>query len=34
MGTRYNKISDAHREFVEKQKIFFVGTAVIKGLRP
>jgi len=31
MGKQYEEISDAHREFIENQKIFFVGTAGAEG---
>ena len=27
MGTRYNELSDMHRQFIAEQKMFFVGTA-------
>lgn len=27
MGTRYNELSELHRQFIAEQKIFFVGTA-------
>ncbi len=31
MGKRYDRISAAHKAFIEKQKIFFVGTAASDG---
>jgi predicted pyridoxine 5'-phosphate oxidase superfamily flavin-nucleotide-binding protein len=31
MGTRFDNIGDQQREFIEKQKMFFVGTADVDG---
>lgn len=31
MGKFYDSISEAHREFIEKQHLFFVGTAPLQG---
>lgn len=31
MGQRYNEISDSLKQFIEKQKIFFVATACAEG---
>ncbi|MHA8057300.1 pyridoxamine 5'-phosphate oxidase family protein [Aquirufa nivalisilvae] len=31
MGKFYDTISEAHREFIEKQHLFFVGTAPLQG---
>ena len=31
MGTKYTEISDKLREFIEAQKVFFVGTAAAEG---
>lgn len=31
MGKQYDSISDKHREFIEAQKMFFVGTAAKDG---
>ncbi len=31
MGKRFNEIGDQRREFIEQQKMFFVGTADSDG---
>ncbi len=31
MGKKYDSISQKHREFIERQKIFFVATAAPEG---
>lgn len=31
MGQRYSEISDKHKQFIEAQKLFFVGTAAADG---
>jgi len=31
MGKKYAEISEAHREFIERQRLFFVGTAAAEG---
>ena len=31
MGTRYDQLSDAHKRFIEKQPIFFSGSAARNG---